>query len=77
MRPIAAEHGGGGGGSEVGLWALGAVERGRRSDTEVGLDNEHARRQHRDRSMTKDGGGGGGGVEEEEEVPRHACGRIF
>jgi hypothetical protein len=71
LRPIATERGGGGGGSAVGSQTLGALERGHRPDTKVGLDGRRARRQYQGQSATKHGGGGGGGgVETEEEVVR-------
>jgi hypothetical protein len=73
MSPIAAECGGGGGGSTVGSQALGAMERGRRADTEAGLDDGCARRRHQGRSTTKHDGGRGGGVEAEEKVASTAC----
>jgi hypothetical protein len=61
MRPIAAECDGGGGGSAVDSWALGAVEHGRRSDMEARLDGRRARRQHRGRYVTKHSNDRGGG----------------
>jgi hypothetical protein len=36
MRPITTERGRGGGGNALGSQTLGAVERGRRPDTEAG-----------------------------------------
>jgi hypothetical protein len=55
----------------VGSQTLGALERGHRPDTKVGLDGRRARKQYQGQSATKHGGGGGGGgVETEEEVVR-------
>jgi hypothetical protein len=55
-----AEHGGGGGGSVVGTQTLGALECGRRPDTEVGLDGGRARRRYWSQSVMKHGRGRGG-----------------
>jgi hypothetical protein len=70
MRPIAAERGGGGGGSAVGSQMLGAMERGRKPDMEVGLDGGRAQRRYRGQSVMKHGSSGGGSVETKEEVAR-------
>jgi hypothetical protein len=77
MRPIAAEHDSGGGGSAMGSRVLGVVERGHRPDTKVGLDGERAQRQHQGRFATKHDGGGGGGMEAEEEVAWQRHRHIF